>query len=449
MKDREEKMSRLFFKILIYSVFWTFLVILTPSFFFLSSCSKANTKQSKVTTSEEISVLVKRAYLGNLDIFIDSDAKVEYRKIVNLSFQVSGKVSKVFVSEAQKVQKGQLLASLDKEVYNFQLQQAYQNYLASKANYEQAIYNYKIQKIQIDSDYKKALLSLKQAKENLYLTETILYQSKKDFERYNKLYNEGVISAQQFENIKIQYQNALNNYYNAKTVLQQMEDNLEVLKLKKERLAIFENQAKAAYWNSFSAYKNYSIIKENYKYTDLYSPFEGIILKKNIDEGTVVNPSFIALSIGDPNSKIVKASISDIDAKKIKIPTLAIAYFKNKEYPIKVNKIYPNLNSVGFSYIEANFLGDNELNHNDYVNIKIVTKSVRGILIPRQALVYSDKEIYVYVVENGKAVKKTVKILETSGDLCVVEGVEEGEKVVIDGQYFLKEGYTVKEVEKE
>lgn len=75
-----------------------------------SACSKntpsqpedkrVNVKTIQVSTSNEST---EREYIGS----------VESENSVDLSFQVNGNVSKVFVSEGQSVQKGQLLAALD------------------------------------------------------------------------------------------------------------------------------------------------------------------------------------------------------------------------------------------------------------------------------------------------------------------------------------------------
>ncbi len=412
----------------------------------INSCSEKEAKNFANKNPEEIvvPVLVKEAYLGTLDSFLDIDARVEYQKISNVSFQVSGKIENIFVQEGDRVKKGQLLLSLDKTLYNQQVEQAYQAMLAAKANYEQAVFNLKIQKVQVDSDLQKTQLALKQAEENLNLAQTLLYQAKKDFERFSKLYNEGVISSQQFENVKIQYQNSLTNYYNSKIAFQQARENLNVAKLKKERISIFENQTKAAYSNYLASQRNYNIVKENYRYTDLFSPMDGIVLKKLQDVGATVNPSVPVLTIGDPSTKIVKASIADTEAKNIKSNTRAFVVFKNKEYPVIISKIYPNVSSIGQTFIEGRFISDNNLNHNDYVNLKINIKSIRGIIILRQAIVYSEDGAYVFIVENNIAVKKKVKIVDSYGDLSIVEGISEGDKVIIDGQYFVKDGDKVK-----
>lgn len=431
---------------------FTSMLLFVIFMFNLFSCSNEQKVNLRDERSENVStpVLVKKSYLGTLDTYLETDARVEFEKISNISFQVSGKIKDIFVKEGDRVNKGQILASLDKTIYNQQLQQMYQTVLATKANYEQSVYNLKIQKIQIESEFTKAELAYKQALENLYLAQTFLYQSKNDFERYSKLYEEGVISSQQFENIKIQYQNNLTNYYNTRIALQQAEQNLKVARLKKERISIFENQVRFNYSNYLSSLKGYQIAKENLKYTDLYSPISGIILKKYQDVGSVVNPSLLVFTIGVPESKIVKASISDIDAKKIKPNSKAFVNFKNKKYDIIITKIYPNINYIGQSYIEARFIEpNNDLNHNDYVNLTIVTDSIYGVIIPRQAIIYSEQSSYVFVVENNRAIKRNIKIISSSGELSVVEGIKPGQKVVIDGQYFIKDGDLVKVIEKE
>jgi multidrug efflux pump subunit AcrA (membrane-fusion protein) len=51
---------------------------------------------------------------------------------------------------------------------------------------------------------------------------------------------------------------------------------------------------------------------------------------------------------------------------------------------------------------------------------------------------------FVYVVENGKAVKRTVSLgLKNTTMIEVLEGLKEGDQVIVEGNYGLVEGTPV------
>jgi HlyD family secretion protein len=413
------------------------------------SCN-SNKVQDKVSVKGESKtpVLVIEAKKGSLSNFLDIDAKVVYKVTSNLGFKINGRVKNVYVSEGQQINKGQLLAELDIEAINYQIKQAYEAYNTAKSNYEQALSNYNIQKVQVDSDLTKSIIAINQAKTNVELTKTILYQAKKDFERYTILYNNGAISASNYENIKLQYQNSLTNYYNALYALEQAKENYNVAKLKKDRLQIVQNQLKAAYYNMQNLYNAYQLSLTYLNDSKLVSPVDGVVLKKNIDVGSIVSPSLAAFIVGNQKSKIIQANVSDIDSKRIQINTLAFAYFNNKKYTAKVTSIYPSLTANNTYILEAKFLEPNDLNQNDYVSLQIITLTKQGFIIPRQAIIFSENKNYIFVVKGDKAYKKEVNIILTSGKDVLVDNLEEGDLVVIDGQYFLVDGSLVNVIKK-
>jgi multidrug efflux pump subunit AcrA (membrane-fusion protein) len=142
------------------------------------SCN-SNKVQDKVSVKGESKtpVLVIEAKKGSLSNFLDIDAKVVYKITSNLGFKINGKVKNVYVSEGQQISKGQLLAELDIEAINYQIRQAYEAYNTAKSNYEQALSNYNIQKVQVDSDLAKSIIAINQAKTNVELTKTIFISS--------------------------------------------------------------------------------------------------------------------------------------------------------------------------------------------------------------------------------------------------------------------------------
>ena len=72
------------------------------------------------------------------------------------------------------------------------------------------------------------------------------------------------------------------------------------------------------------------------------------------------------------------------------------------------------------------------------------SKTGNVLQIPKNALVAEKDEAFVYVVENDKAVGKSIKTGNiVNGKVEVLSGLKEGDKVITNGQINIKEGSNV------
>jgi RND family efflux transporter MFP subunit len=85
-----------------------------------------------------------------------------------------------------------------------------------------------------------------------------------------------------------------------------------------------------------------------------------------------------------------------------------------------------------------------------FVEVQQVLREVKdAVVVPQVAVVYGARGASVYVVENGKAVVRPVKVLQPQGAEVAVSGLEAGETVVLEGKQNLRPGSAVVERAKE
>ena len=85
-----------------------------------------------------------------------------------------------------------------------------------------------------------------------------------------------------------------------------------------------------------------------------------------------------------------------------------------------------------------------------FVEVQQVLREVKdAVVVPQVAVVYGSRGASVYVVENGKAVVRPVKVLQPQGAEVAVSGLEAGETVVLEGKQNLRPGSAVVERAKE
>ena len=184
--------------------------------------------------------------------------------------------------------------------------------------------------------------------------------------------------------------------------------------------------------------------------TTITTPFSGIITEKMVEKGSVV-------SVGAPIAKVTDISILKL---VVQVPEKAINQFHvGQSLPI-ATEVYPDAHFTGrISMIAAQ--GDAAHNypveitvHNSTANPLRAgmygsianTNKLKGqtLAVPRQAIIGSAKEPQLYVIENGKAVLKSVAIGTTTNEYYeITKGVKSGDQVVISGQINLQNGTLV------
>jgi RND family efflux transporter MFP subunit len=81
-----------------------------------------------------------------------------------------------------------------------------------------------------------------------------------------------------------------------------------------------------------------------------------------------------------------------------------------------------------------------------FVEVQQVLREVKdAVVVPQTAVIYGARGPTVYVVENGKAVVRPVKVLQPQGAEVAVSGLEAGETVVVEGKQNLRPGSAVVE----
>lgn len=187
------------------------------------------------------------------------------------------------------------------------------------------------------------------------------------------------------------------------------------------------------------------------------SPFDGVIGSDLVDAGNEVGPGSgtltevftvdpIDIEVAVPEAVRI-ACMSKGGERNIERLTLMRA--DGKPYPIDLKvqavskKVDAATGTVRVTLRGAN--PDGALTPGGYV--KIVSQEVfraPPLAVPLAAIVFEGDDRFVYVVTDGKAVKRKVALGDQSGDLVFVEsGLTEGDDVVVAGVHKLSDGAAV------
>ena len=218
-----------------------------------------------------------------------------------------------------------------------------------------------------------------------------------------------------------------------------------------------DQQAKGSILEAEAALQTAQI---NLGYTDITSPIAGKIGRTSITKGNVVGPDAGMLTTivsQDPMYVTFPVSLREFLSvtQTSQLPNL-------ERFKVKLRYsnglFYDQTGTVNFLDVMANRATDTVLARATVANPKggiidgqLLTVIVetrepeQKILVPQSALIADQAGIYVFVVEDGKAVTKRIKVGRSSGTDAVVEsGLAGGEQVIIEGLQNVRPGAAVR-----
>ena len=225
---------------------------------------------------------------------------------------VSGYIQKVYVSDNQKVKKGDTLLIIDNRDYKVKLQQAKANLLAAQSQVgvaKASIGSYQANAAASNSQYKSAGGNIKSA-------EIKLWRAQQDFKRYENLFANHSITEQQYEQ--------------ALAAKQEAEQQLEILKNQEKASAsqrnaavnqtkISENQVSVAEANVESAKATLDAASLNMDYTIITAPIDGQLSSVDIQPGQFVQPGQSLFYLVNTKDKWVTANFKETQLEKMRI----------------------------------------------------------------------------------------------------------------------------------
>jgi membrane fusion protein, multidrug efflux system len=218
---------------------------------------------------------------------------------------------------------------------------------------------------------------------------------------------------------------------------------------------------KAAHGDVAAAEAALKTAEINLAYTDINSPIDGRIGRTAVTRGNVVGPdSGVLTTIVSSDPMYVTFPVSQREFVRIFPPGRdGQAAIKNSKVVVQMSNgpVYPHTGKIDFVDVKVDQATDTisvraTLPNPDgrLADGQLVQVSVEGdkpeerIVVPQAALIADQQGIYVFIVENEKAVIRRVKVGQTvGGSIVITEGLSGGELVVTSGMQGLRPGLAV------
>ena len=172
---------------------------------------------------------------------------------------------------------------------------------------------------------------------------------------------------------------------------------------------------------------------------------DGIVTSLNTPQGMFVKPATRVMSLVDLSRVWVQVEVFERQAGWVKDgqPTeMTLAFLPGRTWQGDVVYVYPELDKKTRTLkVRLQFDNpDENLKPNMYANVKLYTGIKNNILfVPREAIINSGRMTRVLIAkEGGKFFAREVKTGIESGEYTeITEGLEEGDKVVVSGQFLI------------
>lgn len=184
------------------------------------------------------------------------------------------------------------------------------------------------------------------------------------------------------------------------------------------------------------------------------APFNGVLGFREISVGALVKVGGLITSLDDLSIIKVDFSIPERYLTTVSVGQIIeaknIAY-ENLMFIGKIISIDSRVDSITRTLkIRAEIPNpEHKLRAGMLLNVNIVRRVEQILQLPESAVIPIENDHFVFVVENGKAVKKQFTIgRRHHGFVEVLSGLNEGAEVVIEGALKLRDGSTVSVLEK-
>lgn len=353
----------------------------------------AGPKKGTSLPEEQVNVVpvsVAKAEIRALPIKVQLVGDLKAFQEANVYPKVAGRIiQKIYVEKGDWVNEGDLLITLEKDPILAQIRQT-------------------------EGQYRASLAKIKEVEANLRLL-------RKEKERFERLYSEGAVSKQRYEHIETQ-----------------------VLALE-ETLAATKAQAD-------SLKSSLELLNVYLSDHDIRAPFTGYISSRYVDEGTLSDTKVPILRISQDKRLKLVSHVTEKDFPQIRKGMeveLSVDAYPGRIFKGTVEVINPTIDPLtrtGLVEIKV----ENEdlaLRSGMFARLTLNLGKKEGLSIPKEALnrLPGTGSYFVFVAEGQKALLKNVEVGIVSEELVeVLEGLKEGELVIVKGQSRLRDGTQIK-----
>jgi membrane fusion protein (multidrug efflux system) len=239
--------------------------------------------------------------------------------VAQITPRIPGTIAEVLVGENWRVKPGQVLARLDPRDYEVKLAEAQAALVRAKETVDQLV-------AAVDVSVEKrnsAGAQIEAARAEVAMAQADFHQAELDLQRAKALFAEQVVSAQQFDKAKTQYDAALSRVHAKQKQLEQAQKD-EAMRGKEHE------QAKAALGGEADSPRyERAVVRQaeaavheaqlNLSYCTLVSPIDGMVSRKALEVGQRVQPGQPLMAVVPLDRVYIEANYKETQLNDVRV----------------------------------------------------------------------------------------------------------------------------------
>jgi HlyD family secretion protein len=376
--------------------------------FFLLYLLLLRDRSSRLTV-EKNQVTVASVTLDNFQEFIPVDGIVQPRTTIYIDAVLGGTVETKYVEDGAEVKKGDVILKLSNA--NMQL-----SYMDQETRMYDAINNLQNSRIALEQN---KFIRAREITNLLYQIDEV----KTEFERAQKLYDDGVYTLKEYQDAKRDYD------FSSRQLIISLElqrlDSISAEEQKKQIAASVERMK-----------TNLSLLRSNMEKLEVRAPADGVLSSFNVEIGETRSAGERLGQIDIMDGYKMKASIDERYVSRVVQGQEAELDFGGKTYQLFISKIYTGVTGGAF---QVDMLFSNEAPDNikrgQTIQMRLqFSTPTEALILKRGGFFQQTGGNWVYVVDpyGDFAIKRNIRLgRQNTRFYEVLEGLEEGEQVVV------------------
>jgi len=187
----------------------------------------------------------------------------------------------------------------------------------------------------------------------------------------------------------------------------------------------------------------------------ILAPFAGVVGKRGISGSSLGSENTIILTLDDSRKVLCDLKIPEVYAASLKKGLNLNAKFsayKNKIYKGKIESVASRVDAQTRSILARAKIDNKELEiiPGSLLEIEIFYNEKNSLSVPDTSIMYEGSKKFIYkIVENNMVKKIEVETgVRNVGNLEVLNGLKEGDKIIAEGLTKVRPGMKVKPIDK-
>jgi RND family efflux transporter MFP subunit len=186
-------------------------------------------------------------------------------------------------------------------------------------------------------------------------------------------------------------------------------------------------------------------------FATIRAPIDGVVTQRFVQAGDVVGGNARLFTVADVNTLVTQLPVSELEVPRLR-EGAAVSVFVDalgREVPGRIRRIFPAADSTSrLVPVEVAIAGAQQAGLKPGFSVRVTLKLDErddALVIPTRAIVGAAGSQSVYVIREGRAERRRVRVgTDLDGTSEVLEGLAAGDTIITTGNALLRDGAAVR-----